>query len=158
MASSGLHWPPVTSFFSPFWPQKYAHENRGVKRASHVKYELNLWSRTPSNRLLKDKTASNGLKNSLKVMFEANSRICMKKVTYFFISVQYLMVLDLMEWFRLTPEVKSTLSQTFRWHQHSQDRIGSYGKQPIKNRLGPQKNFYHGKFKIKQGALIQIVN
>ena len=38
-----------------------------------------------------------------------------EKSGIFFISLQYLMVLDLMEWFRLTSEVKSTLSQTFRW-------------------------------------------
>ena len=64
LASNGLKWPQAASiglqwphFFSPFWPQKYAHENRGVKRASHIKYELNLWSRTPSNRLLNDKMA-----------------------------------------------------------------------------------------------------
>ena len=54
-----LHWPLVTSIFSQFWPQKHAHENRGVKRASHVKFELNLWCGTPSNRLLNNKTASN---------------------------------------------------------------------------------------------------
>ena len=46
------------NFFSQFWPQKHAHKNRGVKRASHVKFELNLCPGTPSNRLLKDKTAS----------------------------------------------------------------------------------------------------
>ena len=71
------------NFFSQFWPQKHAHKNRGVKRASHVKFELNLSPGTPSNRLLKDKTASNSLKNSLKIMFEANYGICMKKVAYF---------------------------------------------------------------------------
>ena len=54
-----LHWPLVTSFFSHFWPEKHAHENRGIKRASHVKFELNLWCGTPSNRLLNNKTASN---------------------------------------------------------------------------------------------------
>ena len=69
-------------FFSQSWPQKHAHENRGVKRASHVKYEPFTPSGTPSNRLLNDKTASNGLKNSLKVMFEANSRISMKKYKF----------------------------------------------------------------------------
>ena len=90
LASNGLKWPQEASiglqwphFFSPFWPQKYAHENRGVKRASHVKYELNLWSRTPSNRLLKDKTASNGLINSLKVLFETHFKLCMKNMAYF---------------------------------------------------------------------------
>ena len=146
--------------------------------ALHTKYEPCKPSRTLSNRLLNDKTASNGLKNSLKIMFEAStdlnfffsilaSKTCSwkprrkksqpreiwaqsvpwnpfkqafkgqnslkqpqkqpqnyvwgqlwnlhEKSGIFFISLQYLMVLDLMEWFRLTSEVKSTLSQTFRW-------------------------------------------
>jgi hypothetical protein len=38
-------------------PQKWSHGNRGAKIFSHVKYELNLFSGTPSNRLLNDKTA-----------------------------------------------------------------------------------------------------
>ena len=66
MASSGLHglqWPQI---FSQFWPQKHAHENRCVKRASHVKYEPFTPSGTPSNRLFNGKMASNGLKNSLE--------------------------------------------------------------------------------------------
>ena len=36
------------NFFSQFWPQKHAHKNRGVKRASHVKFELNLCPHTAS--------------------------------------------------------------------------------------------------------------
>ena len=79
-ASNGLERP--RNFKMSRQPQKWSHGNRGAKIFSHVKYELNLWSGTPSNRLLNDKTASNGLKNSLKVMFEANSRICMKKYKF----------------------------------------------------------------------------
>ena len=41
------------------------------------------WSGTPSNRLLKDKTASNGLINSLKVLFETHFKLCMKNMAYF---------------------------------------------------------------------------
>ena len=79
-ASDGLERP--RNFKMSRQPQKWSHGNRGAKIFSHVKYELNLWSGTPSNRLLNDKTASNGLKNSLKVMFKANSRICMKKYKF----------------------------------------------------------------------------
>jgi hypothetical protein len=38
-------------------PQKWSHGNRGAKIFSHAKYELNLFSGTPSNRLLNDKRA-----------------------------------------------------------------------------------------------------
>ena len=71
------------NFLSQFWPQKHAHKIQVVKIASHVKFEVNLCPGTPSNRLLTDKTASNSLENSLKIMFEANYGICMKKVAYF---------------------------------------------------------------------------
>ena len=101
------------NFFSQFWPQKHAHKNRGVKRASHVKFELNLCPGTPSNRLLKDKTASNGLTNSLKVTFEAHFKLCMKIWHIFYcISIFNGPGLDI-EWFNLTLKVKSEISQTF---------------------------------------------
>merc|ERR1712140_155177 len=55
LASDGLERP--RNFKMSRQPQKWSHGNRGAKIFSHVKYELNLFSGTPSNRLLNDKTA-----------------------------------------------------------------------------------------------------
>ena len=60
-------------------PQKFLRWLLFLILALHTKYEPCRPSGTLSNRLFNDKMASNGLKNSLKVMFEANSRISMKK-------------------------------------------------------------------------------
>ena len=97
--------------------KEFLWKNKLFDTPTHTWASHKIWAqsvvRNPFKQALKDKTASNGLINSLKVLFETHSNSVWKIWHIFYcISISNGPRLDI-EWFNLTLKVKSEISQTF---------------------------------------------